>query len=48
MGKVTIIIESNSTPTSELEKICYLIIDSADTQFHLPEDVEVYIVPDDE
>jgi hypothetical protein len=48
MGKVTVIIESKSTSTRELEYIAHRILSSNSTTDLLPEDAETFVVPADE
>lgn len=47
MGKITIIIESASIPTSDLESVGHSLIECEDAKFYLPEDAKVFVVPED-
>ena len=48
MGKVTIIIESNTMTTSELESQCHKVFSTKSVDYLLPDDREVFIVPSDD
>ena len=48
MGKVTIIIESETMSTSELENQCQKVFSTKSIDYLLPEDREVIIVPSDD